>query len=90
MAADLGFLSAPPVRVTEAEDLEAKFTGKRVKFVGMYGKTDGPVGKVWRVTRYGVWVTFLDGHREHSSDGCTDSRYSSSDARCGDGVRLCR
>lgn len=46
------------------EDLKATFAGKRVKFVGMMGKTDGPVGKVWRVTSRGVWVTFADGHRE--------------------------
>jgi hypothetical protein len=48
----------------ELEDLKAKFAGKRVKFVGMYGETDGPVGKVWRVTKYGVWVTFEDGSRQ--------------------------
>lgn len=46
------------------EDMKAMFAGKRVKFVGMFGKTDGPVGKVWRVTNRGVWVTFADGHRE--------------------------
>lgn len=46
------------------DDLKATFTGQRVKFVGMLGKTDGPVGKVWRVTGRGVWVTFEDGHRE--------------------------
>ncbi|MET4588846.1 hypothetical protein [Arthrobacter sp. 754] len=46
------------------EEMKARFAGKRVQFVGMMGNTDGPVGKVWRVTRYGVWVTFEDGHRE--------------------------
>lgn len=46
------------------EDFKAKFTGKRVKFVGMFGNADGPTGKVWRVTSRGVWVTFADGHRE--------------------------
>lgn len=46
------------------EDLKATFAGKRVKFVGMFGKTDGPVGKVWRVTNGGVWVTFANGDRQ--------------------------
>lgn len=27
------------------EDLKAKCAGKRVRFVGMFGKTDGPEGK---------------------------------------------
>lgn len=48
----------------QTDDLKARFAGKRVKFVGMFSKTDGPVGKVWRVTSRGVWVTFTDGHRE--------------------------
>ena len=46
------------------EQLKATFAGKRVKFVGMYGTTDGPEGKVWRVTRGGVWVTFANGDRQ--------------------------
>ena len=46
------------------EDMKAKFACKRVQFVGMMGNTDGPIGKVWRVTKSGVWVTFPDGHRE--------------------------
>lgn len=46
------------------EDMKARFAGKRVQFVGMMGNTDGPKGKVWRVTKSGVWVTFEDGHRE--------------------------
>lgn len=33
----------------DLEQLKATFAGKRVQFVGMFGKTDGPVGKVWRV-----------------------------------------
>jgi hypothetical protein len=44
--------------------MKDKFAGRRVQFVGMFGNTDGPVGKVWRVTNRGVWVTFPDGHRE--------------------------
>lgn len=46
------------------EEMKAKFAGQRVQFVGMYGTTDGPIGKVWRVTKYGVWVTFQDGSRQ--------------------------
>lgn len=46
------------------EEMKTRFAGKRVQFVGMYNNTDGPVGKVWRVTNCGVWVTFPDGHRE--------------------------
>lgn len=48
----------------ELQEMKDKFAGKRVQFVGMTGKTDGPIGKVWRVTRYGVWVTFEDGSRQ--------------------------
>jgi len=48
----------------DLEQLRAQFAGKRVQFVGMHGTTDGPIGKVWRVTARGVWVTFPDGHRE--------------------------
>lgn len=44
--------------------MKAKFAGKRVQFVGMRGTANGATGKVWRVTKYGVWVTFPDGHRE--------------------------
>ncbi|MCX2747162.1 hypothetical protein OOZ51_04950 [Arthrobacter sp. MI7-26] len=40
------------------------FAGKRVQFIGPMGNTDGPTGKVWRVTTRGIWVTFADGHRE--------------------------
>jgi hypothetical protein len=53
--------------ITETEtlaDLKAKFTGRRVQFIGMTGKTDGPTGKVWRVTSRGVWVTLPDGSRQ--------------------------
>jgi hypothetical protein len=53
--------------MTETEtlaDLKAKFTGRRVQFIGMMGKTDGPTGKVWRVTSRGVWVTLPDGSRQ--------------------------
>jgi hypothetical protein len=39
---------------TTAEDFKTKFAGKGVKFVGMFGKADGPVGKVRRVTSRGV------------------------------------
>jgi hypothetical protein len=46
------------------EEMKARFTGRHVQFVGMFGTTDGPIGKVWRVTNRGVWVTFPDGHRE--------------------------
>lgn len=48
----------------DLEQLKAKYAGKRVKFTGMYGKTDGPVGKVWRVTSRGIWVTLEDGSRQ--------------------------
>ncbi|MGN7149193.1 hypothetical protein ACTHQ6_09405 [Arthrobacter sp. SAFR-179] len=46
------------------DQLKAAFAGKRVQYAGMNGTTDRPVGKVWRVTRYGVWVTFDDGSRQ--------------------------
>ncbi|QSZ54503.1 hypothetical protein RI444_07605 [Paenarthrobacter sp. AT5] len=46
------------------DDWKAKFAGKRVKYVGMSGKTDGPVGRVWRVTSLGVWVTWENGERQ--------------------------
>lgn len=36
--------------MSSVEDFRAKFAGKRVKFVGVHGETDGPVGKVCRVT----------------------------------------
>ena len=48
----------------ELQEMKDKFSGKRVQFIGMMGKTDGPTGKVWRVTNGGIWVTRLDGHRE--------------------------
>ncbi len=44
--------------------MKDRFTGRRVQFVGITGNADGLIGKVWRVTKYGVWVTFPDGHRE--------------------------
>lgn len=47
-----------------AEDFKAKFNGRTVQFIGMYGNADGPTGKVWRVTNRGVWVTLANGHRE--------------------------
>lgn len=46
------------------EELKARFAGKRVKYVGMRGTTDGPIAKVWRVTNSGVWVTMPDGSRQ--------------------------
>lgn len=49
---------------SESMAFKAKFTGKRVKFVGMSGNADGLTGKVYRVTSRGVWVTYADGHRE--------------------------
>lgn len=53
--------------MTEAErlaDFKARLTGQRVQFVGMSGNANGLIGKVWRVTRHGVWVQYADGHRE--------------------------
>lgn len=47
------------------EEMKTKFAGKRVQFIGMTGTADGPTGKVWRITKSGVWVTFEDGHREY-------------------------
>lgn len=47
------------------EEMKATFAGRRVKFIGMTGNVDGPIGKVWRVTNRAVWVTFDDGHREY-------------------------
>lgn len=52
---------------TEAEtlaDLKVRFTGRRVQFIGMMGKTEGPTGKVWRVTHRGVWVTLPNRSRQ--------------------------
>jgi hypothetical protein len=46
------------------EDMKVKFAGKRVKFTGMFGKTDGSVAKVWRITNHGIWVTLPDGSRQ--------------------------
>ncbi|WP_426979241.1 hypothetical protein ACQCSU_08160 [Pseudarthrobacter sp. O4] len=48
----------------DLQDMKAKFAGKHVKFLGMFGNTDGPVAKVWRVTNNGVWVTMQDGSRQ--------------------------
>lgn len=47
-------------------DIEGFKAGQRVQFVGTFGNADGPMGKIWRVTTRGVWVTFADGHRELS------------------------
>lgn len=46
------------------EESKAKFAGKRVQFVGMFGETAGPTAKVWRVTTRGVWVTLSNGSRQ--------------------------
>lgn len=46
------------------QQLKERFVGRRVKFTGMFNNADGPVGKVWRVTKYGVWVTLQDGTRQ--------------------------
>ena len=46
------------------EESKDRFTGKRVQYVGMFGNAAGPVGKVWRVTSRGVWVTLSDGSRQ--------------------------
>ena len=46
------------------QDLKERFAGRWVKYVGMSGKTDGPVVKVWRVTARGIWVTMADGSRQ--------------------------
>lgn len=45
-------------------ELKARFARKRVKFTGMFGNADGPVGRVCRVTSRGVWVTWENGTRE--------------------------
>lgn len=44
--------------------LQAKYAGRLVKFTGTNGTTNGPVAKVWRVTRYGIWVTMPNGTRQ--------------------------
>lgn len=36
---------------------------QRVRYVGISGAADGPSGRVWRVTKSGVWVTLADGSR---------------------------
>jgi hypothetical protein len=46
------------------EEMKAKFAGRRVQFVGMMGNTDGPIGKVWRITNHGIWVNLPDGSRQ--------------------------
>jgi hypothetical protein len=48
----------------DLQQLKEQFDGKRVKYVGIRGATDGPVGKVWRVTKGGVWVSLADGSRQ--------------------------
>lgn len=37
---------------------------QRVKFVGHHGTTEGPTGRIWRITKNGVWVTLDNSHRE--------------------------
>lgn len=45
--------------------MAAKFKGKHVQHRGMSGKNmSGPVGKVWRVTTRGIWVTMPNGERQ--------------------------
>lgn len=39
-------------------------TGQRVKYVGMFGETDGPTGRVSRVCKAYVKVRWDDGRRE--------------------------
>lgn len=46
------------------DQMKGQFAGRRVKYVGMRGATDGPVVKVWRVTSCGIWVTMPDGSRQ--------------------------
>jgi hypothetical protein len=46
------------------EEWKLKFAGKRVKYVGMSGSANGPIGRVWRVTSRGVWVTWENGERQ--------------------------
>lgn len=36
---------------------------QRVRYAGVHGTADGPIGRVWRVTTSGVWVTLTDGSR---------------------------
>lgn len=61
MSADIDSKGSPAMDLQEMKD---RFAGKRVQFIGPMGKTDGPTGKVWRVTSSGVWVTLTDGRRE--------------------------
>jgi hypothetical protein len=60
----------------DLQQLKEQFDGKRVKYVGIRGATDGPVGKVWRVTKGGVWVSLADGSRQqwHPEDISLSSR----------------
>ncbi len=39
-------------------------TGQRVKFVGIHGRTDGPVGRVSRVCRGWIRVRWDDGRAD--------------------------
>lgn len=48
----------------DLQEMKTKYAGQRVKFTGMYGNVDGPIVKVWRVTRHGLWVTMPDGSRQ--------------------------
>jgi hypothetical protein len=53
--------------MAEAEnlaDFKARLTGRRVQYVGPLGNADGPVVKVERVTRGGVWVIMPDASRQ--------------------------
>ncbi|MDQ5862782.1 MAG: MerR family transcriptional regulator [Actinomycetota bacterium] len=59
-----------PADPLDLEGLKAKFTGRRVQYIGMRGNADGPLAKVWRVTKSGIWVTMADGSRQqwHAED----------------------
>jgi hypothetical protein len=53
--------------MTEAEnmtDFKTRLTGRHVQYVGPLSNADGPVVKVQRVTRRGVWVIMPDGSRQ--------------------------
>lgn len=48
----------------DLQQMKDKFGGKRVQFTGMFNTEDGPTGRVWRVSKYGLWVTLPDGSRQ--------------------------
>ena len=48
----------------DLQQMKSMYAGKHVKFTGMFNNADGLTGKVWRVTKYGVWVTLPDGSRQ--------------------------